>query len=77
MKDRKYEDFIHGAIGKPGIPQLRRTLKNERLWTEKIMRNGMKAKIVRYGSANDIDIKFSNGTIVMLCVYFLYRFYYT
>ena len=29
------------------------------------MRNGMKAKIVRYGSANDIDIKFSNGTIVM------------
>lgn len=34
MKDRKYEDFIHGAIGKPGIPQLRRTLKNERLWTE-------------------------------------------
>lgn len=26
---------------------------------------GMKAKIVRYGSANDIDIKFSNGTIVM------------
>ena len=65
VKDRKYEDFIHGAIGKPGIPQLRRTLKNERLWTEKIMRNGMKAKIVRYGSANDIDIKFSNGTIVM------------
>ena len=63
--NRKYEDFIHGAIGKPGIPQLRRTLKNERLWTEKIMRNGMKAKIVRYGSANDIDIKFSNGTIVM------------
>ena len=56
VKDRKYEDFIHGAIGKPGIPQLRRTLKNERLWTEKIMRNGMKAKIVRYGSANDIDI---------------------
>lgn len=39
VKDRKYEDFIHGAIGKPGIPQLRRTLKNERLWTEKIMRN--------------------------------------
>lgn len=65
VKDRKYEDFIHGAIGKPEIPQLRRTLKNERLWTEKIMRNGMKAKIVRYGSANDIDIKFSNGTIVM------------
>ena len=65
VKDRKYEDFIHGAIGKPGIQQLRRTLKNERLWTEKIMRNGMKAKIVRYGSANDIDIKFSNGTIVM------------
>ena len=65
VKDRKYEDFIHGAIGKPGIPQLRRTLKNERLWTEKIMRNGMKAKIVRYGSANDIDIKFSNGTIVL------------
>lgn len=31
MKDRKYEDFIHGAIGKPGIPQLRRTLKNERV----------------------------------------------
>ena len=26
---------------------------------------GMKAKIVRYGSANDIDIKFSNGTIVL------------
>lgn len=26
VKDRKYEDFIHGAIGKPGIPQLRRTL---------------------------------------------------
>ena len=23
------------------------------------------SKIVRYGSANDIDIKFSNGTIVM------------
>lgn len=65
VKDRKYEDFIHGAIGKPGIPQLRRTLKNERLWIEKIMRNGMKAKIVRYGSANDIDIKFSNGTIVL------------
>ena len=69
VKDRKYEDFIHGAIGKPGIPQLRRTLKNERLWTEKIMRNGMKAKIVRYGSANDIDIKFSNGTIVMYKTY--------
>ena len=65
VKDRKYEDFIHGSIGKPGIPQLRRTLKNERLWTEKIMRNGMKAKIVRYGSANNIDIKFSNGTIVL------------
>lgn len=30
------------------------------------MRNGMKAKIVSNGSANDIDIKFSNGQIVML-----------
>ena len=61
----RYFDIQKGQILIDGIPQLRRTLKNERLWTEKIMRNGMKAKIVRYGSANDIDIKFSNGTIVM------------
>ena len=30
-----------------------------------IMRNGMSAQIVRYGSANDIDIMFSNGIKVI------------
>lgn len=65
MKDRKYEDFVHGAIGKPGIPKLRNTLEKERLGKKNIMRNGMSAQIVRYGSANDIDIMFSNGTTVI------------
>lgn len=64
VKNRKYEDFLKGAIGKPGIPPLRYTLENERLGMENIMKNGMSAKIVRYGSANDIDIMFSNGTLV-------------
>lgn len=64
VKNRKYEDFVKGAIGKPGLPPLTRTLKNERLGMENRMKNGMSAKIVRYGSANDIDILFSNGTLV-------------
>lgn len=64
VKNRKYEDFVKGAIGKPGVLPMRHTLKNERLGMENIMKNGMNAKIVRYGSANDIDIIFSDGTLV-------------
>ena len=65
VKDRKYEDFIRGAIGKPGSPKLRHTLEKERLGKKNIMKNGMSAQIIRYGSADDIDIMFSNGRVVM------------
>lgn len=64
VKNRKYEDFLKGAIGKPGLAPLTRTLINERLGQENVMKNGMYARITRYGSANDIDILFSNGTLV-------------
>ena len=64
VSNRKYADFLNGAIRKPGLPLLTRTLKNDRLGQEKIMKNGMCARITRYGSANDIDILFSNGTLV-------------
>ena len=65
VKDRKYKDFIRGAIGKPGLPKLRYTLEKERLGKKNIMKNGMSAQIIRYGSANDIDVMFSNGRIVV------------
>lgn len=64
VKNRKYADFVNGAIGKPGVQPLTRMKKNERLGMENVMKNGMSAKIVRYGSANDIDIMFSSGTLV-------------
>ena len=37
---------------------------NNRLGEERLMNCGMKAKIIRYGNCEDMDIKFENGYIV-------------
>ena len=57
-----YTSFKRGHISLPG--KGRTELKKARLGEQKLMDNGMLAKIITYNSSSDIDVQFEDGTIV-------------
>lgn len=59
LKWRSYQSFKRGEIRHPKV-HTKRT-KKDRTGETMIMRNGCKATIIRYGSCNDIDVKFDDG----------------
>ena len=60
VKDRRYEDFKKGKIANPNT----KASAENRLGETRIMNCGMKATIIRYGNAMDIDVCFEDGTVV-------------
>lgn len=62
---RQYIDFKTGNIGNPNIKNLK-LLKNRNNKMKEIrtMNNGMKATIIAYKNADDIDIQFEDKTVV-------------
>ena len=59
-KNARYDHFIKGMVQPERIIQIDKS----RIGMEKEMRNGLKAKIIDYRKANDIDIKFEDGAVV-------------
>ena len=57
-----YTAFKRGQLPLPG--QGRKEMKQTRLGEQKIMKNGMMAKIVSYHNASDIEVEFEDGVIV-------------
>ena len=64
VEHRAYKSFRDGAVLKP---------KNNRLGEESIAKNGMKIKIIAYRKAEDIDVQFSDGTVVKNTRYFAFK----
>lgn len=62
VEHRVYQSFLLGRIGtgedNRGIKQ------SSRLGEERMMNNGLLAKIIKYKNTGDIDVEFENGTIV-------------
>ena len=57
-KDKTYRAFKKGEIAHPS------TTAGNRLGETRRMNCGMEATVIRYGGANDIDVRFEDGTIV-------------
>ena len=58
MEHKSYSKFKRGNIAHPS------TTAGNRLGETRRMNCGMEATVIRYGGANDIDVRFEDGTIV-------------
>ena len=58
VENRQYNQFKNGLMVSKKIQY-----KDIRVGEERIMTNGMKAKIIRYGNSQDIDVLFEDGSI--------------
>jgi hypothetical protein len=61
LKHRNYSEFAHGLVHNPNLKSIR--LKN-RSGESRAMNCGMKATIIEYREAKDIDIQFEDKTVV-------------
>ena len=59
VKHRGYGDFKKGKIANPNM----KVSAKNRLGETRMMNCGMKATIIRYGNAGDIDVRFEDRTI--------------
>ena len=59
VEHRQYRDFKKGGIAYPSATA------EDRLGETRMMNCGMKAAIIRYGSAVDIDVRFEDGKVVV------------
>lgn len=66
-KNVRYERFIHGDVRHP--VQTAEGKKLARIGNEAIMNCGLQAKIITYRRATDIDVLFSDGSIVKHTTY--------
>ena len=60
IKHRQYGEFKKGTIVNQNI----KASAENRLGETRMMNCGMKATIIRYGKADDIDVRFEDGTVV-------------
>lgn len=60
---KTYQDFIEGWIHYPGL-RIRGAPKKDRVGERRRAKNGLMMEIVAYRNANDIDIRFEDGTVV-------------
>jgi len=60
----RYSYFIKGIVPYPGFSLRVYKDKNERIGKINTANNGMKMTIIDYRKSNDIDVKFTDGTIV-------------
>ena len=59
-KCKSYKSFKEGKIANQNI----KASAENRLGETRMMKCGMKATIIRYGGATDIDVRFEDGTVV-------------
>lgn len=59
----KYFEFLQGSLISPNNGKRSNRL-DDRLGEKRVMNCGEEATIIRYGNANDIDIRFKDGTVV-------------
>ena len=59
VEHRKYDSFKRGKIANPNM----KVSAKNRLGETRMMNCGMKATIIRYGNAGDIDVRFEDRTI--------------
>ena len=60
VKHKAYNAFEKGNIANQNI----KASAENRLGETRMMKCGMKATIIRYGGATDIDVRFEDGTVV-------------
>ena len=56
---KAYKEFSLGRIAPPNDPR-----KTSHLGEKRVMKCGLMAEIIRYGSSHDIDVRFENGQVV-------------
>ena len=71
VKKKLYKDFQKGHIQNPNKTIIKH--QSERLNETRLMHNGQMATIISYKSANNIDVKFEDGTIVKKRTYLCFR----
>lgn len=64
VTNKEYKSFELGNIKHPNINFRQNQCKKEKIGQINIALNGQKMTIVEYRNANDIDIKFEDGTVV-------------
>lgn len=62
-KHRQYTDFKRGTIRHPKIP-INKKDKVKRIGEKHMQKCGLMAKIIDYRNAKDMDVEFSDGTVV-------------
>ena len=65
--NKTYQSFQKGMIGHPDCLHINK--KKDRTGETKIMSNGMKATIINYRLAHDLDVQFEDGAIRKHCEY--------
>ena len=68
IKHRAYTDFKKGNISHPDINKFKK-IANARTNETRMQKCGLKAKIIKYRNANDIDVKFPDGKIIKHRIY--------
>lgn len=63
VEHRTYGQFKRGSINHPNINRYE-TRINERMSKKRTQKCGLEAEIIKYRKSTDIDIRFSDGTIV-------------
>lgn len=58
-----YQNFYYGEVKNEKCPKIMKKQAKERLNQTNIMKNGMSATIIRYGSSIDIDVQFEDGKV--------------
>ncbi len=62
VDNKSKNSFDRGEIKNPNVPNLKKT---DITGTTKMMNCGMTATVISYKTANDVDVQFEDGTIVM------------
>lgn len=66
VRKKTWASFCRGQISNPNVPRSRalRLNMSERIGAKSIASNGMEMTCIAYRNAKDIDIQFSDGTVV-------------
>lgn len=76
VTNRTYREFRTGVIKHPNLSKNQKVLSKQRamrIGESNIANNNMKMTIIEYKSSNDIDVQFSDGTIVRNKTYGSFR----
>jgi len=68
-----YYNYLQGNVGHPGINTMISSNSKNRIGETRMANCGMEMTIIEYRNAHDIDVRFSNGTVLCHRSYYCFR----